>query len=110
MLVWFAFIGAIGLMEIMQTPAILQAINPFHAYAFAHANPWLAFISMGSVVLAITGAEALYADMGHFGREPIQKAWLWLVFPCLLLNYFWPGRTALPPAGNSHQPLLPHGS
>ncbi|MBI1309271.1 MAG: potassium transporter Kup [Proteobacteria bacterium] len=95
MLVWFLVLGLTGLIHIAYTPGILAALSPHHAVHFALSNPVLAFMVLGAVVLAITGAEALYADMGHFGRTPIQKTWLYLVFPCLLLNYFGQGALLL---------------
>ncbi len=91
MLVWFLSIGAIGALEIARSPSILGAVNPVHAFNFFRAHGTLAFIVLGSVVLVITGGEALYADMGHFGKRPIRYAWLIMVFPMLLLNYFGQG-------------------
>ena len=87
--------GARACLAIVQTPAILWALNPWYAVAlFVHA-PWIAFVALGSVVLAVTGCEALYADMGHFGKQPIRMAWLYLVLPALLLNYFGQGAAIL---------------
>jgi KUP system potassium uptake protein len=95
MVVWFAAIAAIGFAAIAQTPRILWALNPYYGVLlFAHA-PRTAFIALGAVVLAVTGCEALYADMGHFGKVPIQRAWLYLVLPALILNYFGQGATML---------------
>ncbi len=91
MLVWFVTISVLGLVEITRSPWILGAVNPLHAVRFVQAHGTLAFFVLGSVVLVITGGEALYADMGHFGRRPIRVAWLVLVFPALLLNYFGQG-------------------
>jgi KUP system potassium uptake protein len=93
MLFYFAVIAVLGIRQIAGHPAVLQAINPAWAVRFFIADGTLAFLALGSVVLAVTGAEALYADMGHFGRRPITIAWLFLVFPALLLNYF--GQAAL---------------
>jgi KUP system potassium uptake protein len=93
MLFYFAVIAALGVSQIAQHPMVLQALNPLWAVRFFVADGVLAFLALGSVVLAVTGAEALYADMGHFGRKPITVAWLALVFPSLLLNYF--GQAAL---------------
>nr|WP_294850172.1 potassium transporter Kup [uncultured Sphingomonas sp.] len=93
MTIYFAIIAVLGVMQIAQHPAVLQGLNPIWAYRFFAINPELAFLAMGSVVLALTGAEALYADMGHFGRKPIQVAWLFLVFPALITNYL--GQAAL---------------
>ena len=91
MLLWFGVIAALGLNEIVHSPWILAAVNPYYAFAFARDNGLTAFLVLGSVVLVVTGGEALYADMGHFGRRPIRVAWLSLVFPALLLNYFGQG-------------------
>jgi KUP system potassium uptake protein len=91
MLLWFATIGGLGIVQIVQSPWILGAVNPWHAVVFARAHGVLAFFVLGSVVLVVTGGEALYADMGHFGKRPIRVAWLGLVFPALLLNYFGQG-------------------
>jgi KUP system potassium uptake protein len=91
MTVWFGVIGALGLIEIMREPGILAAINPLEAVDFAVDQPRLAFLALGAIFLVVTGSEALYADMGHFGRRPIQLGWFTLVFPALLLNYFGQG-------------------
>jgi KUP system potassium uptake protein len=93
MLVYFLIIGIMGLGGILRNPGILAAINPWWALNFFLLDPKLAFLALGSVVLAVTGAEALYADMGHFGRKSISVAWLYVAFPCLLLNYL--GQSAL---------------
>ena len=92
---WFAVIGLLGLLEILREPSILAALSPHYAVQFAAAYKLAAFIALGSVVLAVTGAEALYADMGHFGRRPIQLAWLWFVLPALALNYLGQGALLL---------------
>ncbi len=91
MAVWFLVIAAMGLVQIARNPAILQALSPVYAVQVCLAHGWLAFVSLGSVVLAVTGAEALYADMGHFGAKPIRVAWVMFVLPCLVLNYFGQG-------------------
>jgi KUP system potassium uptake protein len=93
MIVYFVTIAVLGLIHIVDQPHILQALDPRWAYRFFANNPKLAFLALGSVVLAVTGAEALYADMGHFGRRPINIAWLYIVFPALMLNYL--GQSAL---------------
>jgi len=95
MLVWFSTIAVLGVHEILRAPAILLAVNPVYAVSFALDNGTLAFLVLGSVVLVITGAEALYADMGHFGKRPIRLAWLAFVMPALLLNYFGQGALLL---------------
>ncbi|WP_197526037.1 potassium transporter Kup [Gemmatimonas aurantiaca] len=91
MVIWFVVIATLGLVEIVHSPWILAAVNPMYAVHFVQAHEKLAFFVLGSVVLVITGGEALYADMGHFGRRPISIAWLVMVFPALLLNYFGQG-------------------
>ncbi len=93
MLVYFFVISVMGISQLVLNPQILLALNPIWAVRFFLIDPTLAFLALGSVVLSVTGAEALYADMGHFGRRPIQISWLWFVMPALLLNYF--GQSAL---------------
>lgn len=88
MAVWFLALGASGLWHIFDDPSVLAALNPYYALYFLISSPGTSFITVGAVFLAMTGAEALYADLGHFGRKPIVRAWLWIVFPSLLLNYF----------------------
>ena len=95
MIVWFICLGLFGLQSIIHSPQVLWAINPAYAYHFLMASPWLAFLALGSVVLAITGGEALYADMGHFGKYPIRLAWFGFVLPALVLNYFGQGALLL---------------
>jgi KUP system potassium uptake protein len=92
---WFGTIGLLGLIEVVQEPAVLVALSPHHAVTFCLHYRLAAFIAFGSVVLAVTGAEALYADMGHFGRKPIQFAWIAFVLPALALNYFGQGALLL---------------
>ena len=89
--VWFVVLAVTGLMQIQQQPAILAALNPLHAWHFLTERGWHLFAALGAIVLALTGAEALYADMGHFGRQPIRLAWSVLVFPALALNYMGQG-------------------
>ena len=95
MLVYFAVLAGLGVMHILQQPHILQALNPIWAFRFAANDGGLAFLALGSVVLAVTGAEALYADMGHFGRRPIAHAWMFVVLPALMLNYLGQGALLL---------------
>ncbi len=95
MLVWFAVIAILGVMQIVQEPHVLAAINPLHAFRFFARNHLQGFLVLGAVFLCVTGGEALYADMGHFGARPIRLAWFVLVFPCLLLNYFGQGALLL---------------
>lgn len=95
MVIWFVVIGLLGLRMIIEYPIVLNAINPYYALSFiAHHNA-LTFLIMGAVVLAITGSEAIYVDMGHFGRTPIQRAWFFVAMPGLLLNYFGQGAVLL---------------
>src|SRR4051794_35656134 len=95
MIVWFTVLGMLGVAEIARHPAILRALNPLYGIELIWHDPAAGFVLLGSVVLAVTGAEALYADMGHFGPSPIRRAWLRFVFPCLLLNYFGQGALLL---------------
>ena len=88
---WFLSLGAIGVLGIARNPGVLAALNPAHALLFTTQHGWASFVVLGAVLLAVTGAEALYADMGHFGKLPIRIAWFGLVFPALLLNYFGQG-------------------
>ena len=95
MLLWFAVLGGLGIVHISQHPAILQALNPWWGLDMFIRRPGLAMFLLGAVFLAVTGGEALYADMGHFGRAPVQSAWLCIVMPGLLLNYFGQGALVL---------------
>lgn len=95
MVTWFLALAALGIQSVMETPEVLAAVNPAYAWAFAVERPGLTLIALGSVFLCITGAEALYADMGHFGRVPIRVAWYALAFPGLTLNYFGQGALIL---------------
>jgi KUP system potassium uptake protein len=95
MVLWFGTLGVLGALQIARDPGVLAAIDPVYAVGFSVAHPALTLTVMASVFLALTGGEALYADMGHFGRRPIQLAWFWLVMPCLLLNYFGQGSLVL---------------
>jgi KUP system potassium uptake protein len=92
-LVYFLVLSVLGILHLMTRPEVLLALSPHHGFNFFLRDPGVAFLALGSVVLAVTGAEALYADMGHFGRRPITLAWLWIVFPALILNYL--GQCAL---------------
>ncbi|MFG3301975.1 potassium transporter Kup [Micromonospora chersina] len=95
MLLWFACLGVAGAAEVVRHPSVLAGLSPTYAALFVVEHPVIAFIAMGAVVLAITGAEALYADMGHFGRAPIRRAWFAIVFPALTLNYLGQGALIL---------------
>lgn len=111
MCVWFVVIALLGLRMILRAPEILQALDPQYAVHFFQAHGLSAFVALGGVVLALTGTEALYADLGHFGKRPIQLAWLLFVFPALLLSYFGQGALLLIDPGTSRNPfylLVPH--
>lgn len=111
MIVWFLTIGVLGLLQILQHPFILEALNPYYSVIFIVRHDRIAFLALGAVVLAVTGAEALYADMSHFGRRPIRVTWLFFVFPCLVLNYFGQGALVIgdPSAvDNPFYKLAPH--
>ena len=110
MLVWFAVLALVGVVELVHHPGILRALLPSYGARFFVADPRIAFISLASVVLCVTGAEALYADMGHFGRSPIRRAWFFLVFPALTINYMAQGSLILrshPTAANPFYFLVP---
>ena len=95
MVVWFVTIAMLGLIAIIHNPIVLGALNPYHAFQFSIANLHIFLPILGAVVLAITGAEALYADMGHFGRKPIRAAWFYIALPALVLNYLGQGALLL---------------
>jgi KUP system potassium uptake protein len=112
MLVWFLILGAAGLAQIAEHPGILRVVSPTYGARFILDHGAIAFIALGSIVLAVTGAEALFADMGHFGRPPIRRAWLGLVFPALILNYMGQGALILDTPSAIDNPfflLIPHG-
>jgi KUP system potassium uptake protein len=92
-LLWFATIAVLGLFSVFRTPGVIAAVNPWYGLSFLFHNGWHAFVVLGSVFLSVTGGEALYADMGHFGKRPIQLGWFFVALPALLLNYF--GQAAL---------------
>jgi len=95
MVVWFIVLAVLGGLEIARGPHVLAAFDPMYAVRFVGGNPVVAFVAFGAVVLAVTGTEALYADMGHFGKTPIRRAWVFFVMPALLLNYFGQGALIL---------------
>lgn len=95
MLTWFLVMGLLGLWRVIQAPQILQALNPVWAWHFIHSAPWEVYLLLGAIVLAVTGAETLYVDMGHFGRRAIRLVWFGLVMPCLVLAYFGQGALLL---------------
>jgi KUP system potassium uptake protein len=111
MVVWFVVMSLMGVVAIAKDPLILEAVNPWFGVALFIHEPWTAFVALGSVVLAVTGCEALYADMGHFGRRPIRWAWLYFALPGLLLNYFGQGAEVLADpstTSNTFYALAPH--
>jgi KUP system potassium uptake protein len=111
MSVWFAALAVSGLREVTQHPGILRALSPSYATAFLVHHPGVAFVALGSVVLTVTGAEALYADIGHFGRPPIRRAWFLIAFPALILNYLGQGALVMATPAAIDNPfflLIPH--
>ncbi len=106
MAVWFLIIGLMGLIEIARHPFVLMAVSPFYAFELCVQYKGLSFIVLGAVVLCVTGAEALYADMGHFGAKPIRYAWTGFVLPCLVLNYFGQGALVLHDPGAIENPFF----
>jgi KUP system potassium uptake protein len=106
MVIWFVCIALVGLRWIARAPQVLGAISPVHAVRFFAANRWHGFAVLGAVFLVVTGGEALYADMGHFGRQPIRLAWSTLVLPALLLNYFGQGALLLHDPKAAEQPFF----
>jgi KUP system potassium uptake protein len=104
--IWFLALGGFGLLHIFDDPTILFAVNPFYAAAYLTAQPEVSFVTIGAIFLAVTGAEALYVDLGHFGRRPIVIAWISIVFPCLLLNYFGQGAFVLSHGGTPQNPFF----
>ena len=106
MMAWFGVLALLGTIEIVINPHVLAAISPTYAIGFVIAHPGLAFLALGSVVLAVTGGEALYTDMGHFGRRPIRFAWFGFVLPALVLNYFGQGALLLNEPGAIDSPFF----
>ncbi len=106
MAVYFITLFVLGIIQIVAAPEILLALDPRWAWRFAMSDGQLAFLALGSVVLAVTGAEALYADMGHFGRKPIAVAWLWVVFPALMINYLGQGALMLQDPSTADNPFF----
>ncbi|MBB5050437.1 KUP system potassium uptake protein [Afipia massiliensis] len=105
MIIWFLTLGVMGLMHISDDPTVVYAINPWHAVRFLLTHGVIGLVILGAVFLAVTGGEALYADLGHFGRKPIQAAWFYFVLPCLLLNYFGQGALVLANPGTIENPF-----
>jgi len=112
MVVWFATLGVLGLVHLVDDPSVLAAINPLYAVEFLLSHGTIGLVTLGAVFLAVTGGEALYADLGHFGRKPIQAGWLYFVLPSLLVNYFGQGALILSnPAAieNTFYRMVPNG-
>ena len=107
MCLWFVVLAGLGLRQIADNPAVLGALNPAYATTFTASNPLLAFLALGAVVLAVTGTEALYADMGHFGAAPIRRAWLWFVHARPGPQLFRTGRAAARGPAGDQEPVLP---
>jgi len=106
MLIWFVTIGTLGIIWIFRAPVVLAALNPIHAITFFRVHGGAGILVLGAVVLAVTGAEALYVDMGHFGKRPIRIAWFTIVFPALVLNYFGQGALLLIDGEAARQPFF----
>ena len=106
MLVWFVVLGGLGLLQIVSHPQVLLALDPLYALRYAAAEPGKTFFALGAVFLALTGVEALYADIGHLGARPVRTAWFWLVMPCLMLNYFGQGALVLSDAKAAANPFF----
>ncbi|HYJ41270.1 MAG TPA: KUP/HAK/KT family potassium transporter [Steroidobacteraceae bacterium] len=112
MILWFVVLAVLGALEIVRAPQVLAAVNPWYALQLFSSHPGLSLVIIGAVFLVVTGAEALYADMGHFGRRPVAIAWLTLVWPALLINYFGQGAMLLQsatPIANPFYALAPQG-
>ncbi len=105
MVAWFGTLAVLGIGQIIAAPEVLQAVNPLYALEFIVMEPFIAFVALGAAVLAVTGAEALYADMGHFGAKPIRYVWFVIVWPCLVLNYFGQGALLLHTPGAIENPF-----
>jgi KUP system potassium uptake protein len=105
MVLWFLVLAVSGVYHVVQQPEILYALNPLYAWNFLYERGWFAFVVLGAIVLALTGAEALYADMGHFGRKPIQLAWVSIALPALALNYLGQGALLLAEPGAISNPF-----
>ena len=105
MFFWFLTLALLGIINIASEPHVLMAINPLYAFQFFQLSPMVAFVALGAVVLSVTGAEALYADMGHFGRHPIRLAWFIFVLPALTLNYFGQGALIISNPENIKNPF-----
>ncbi len=109
MVVWFVVIAVLGIASLVRQPVVLTAVDPRHAISFFSEHGWHGFAVLGAVFLVVTGGEALYADMGHFGKRPIRIAWFALVLPALLLNYFGQGALLLARSGGGRTAVLSPG-
>ncbi len=105
MCAWFLVLAVLGVISIAETPEVLRAVDPSHAVSFIAAKPWTSFLALGTIVLAVTGGEALYTDMGHFGKFPIRVTWFGLVLPALLLNYYGQGALLLRDPATAQNPF-----
>ena len=105
MTLWFLVLAAAGIAHLFDEPRVFSAVNPYYAVSFLFAHPFIGLVTLGAVFLSVTGGEALYADLGHFGRKPIQNAWLCLVLPSLILNYFAQGALVLANPGTMENPF-----
>ena len=110
MVIWFVTIAVLGLVHISDDPSVLAAINPYYGIQFLLTHGTIGLVTLGAVFLAVTGGEALYADLGHFGRKPIQSAWIFFVLPALLINYFGQGALVLANPGGDRKLVLPAGA
>ena len=110
MIVWFTVIGALGLRQVLRHPSVIRAISPSYGFELFVDHPWRAFLALGSIFLVVTGGEALYADMGHFGRRPIQISWYMIVLPALLLNYFGQAALLADDPESDREPVLQPGT
>ncbi|MGB5062267.1 MAG: KUP/HAK/KT family potassium transporter, partial [Candidatus Competibacter sp.] len=105
MCAWFGILAVLGMIHVWEAPAVLVALNPVHAVEFLFRHPWESFLALGAIVLAVTGGEALYTDMGHFGKFPIRAAWFSFVLPALVLNYYGQGALLLQDPGAIQNPF-----
>src|SRR5205085_3888621 len=105
MMLWFIVLAIFGVAGIIEQPKVMQALNPYWGLHFFFSHGWHSLLVLGAVVLAVTGGEALYADMGHFGRVPIRAAWWYVVLPALVLNYFGQGALLLDHPGAYQNPF-----
>jgi KUP system potassium uptake protein len=109
-MIWFITLAVLGIGQIVQNPSVFAAINPMYGASFFARNGWQGYLVLGSVFLVVTGGEALYADMGHFGKRPIRLTWVTSSFPALALNYFGQGALIIRDPVGGGAPVLPHGA